>query len=36
MIYEAIAYKIVVTKRDMYYRDVTLFGTQAVVDVVNK
>ncbi|KAI7904690.1 Spo11/DNA topoisomerase VI subunit A [Cokeromyces recurvatus] len=30
MIYEAIAYRIMVTKRDMFYRDVPLFGTQAV------
>lgn len=34
MIYEAIAYKIMVTKRDMYYRDVSLFCTQSVVDIV--
>ncbi|KAI8886596.1 DNA topoisomerase IV, alpha subunit [Backusella circina FSU 941] len=32
MIYEAVAYKIVITKRDIYYRDVTLFGTQGTVD----
>ncbi|EIE81169.1 hypothetical protein RO3G_05874 [Rhizopus delemar RA 99-880] len=30
MIYEALAYKIVVTKRDMFYRDVELFHTQSV------
>lgn len=35
MIYEAIAYKIMVTKRDMYYRDVSLFGTQSVVDIAS-
>ncbi|KAI9473801.1 MAG: Spo11/DNA topoisomerase VI subunit A [Benjaminiella poitrasii] len=34
MIYEAVAYKIMVTKRDMFYRDVPLFGTQAVVDII--
>ncbi|KAI8982156.1 Spo11/DNA topoisomerase VI subunit A [Mycotypha africana] len=34
MIYEAIAYKIMVTKRDMFYRDVSLFGTQSVVDII--
>ncbi|KAI9255520.1 Spo11/DNA topoisomerase VI subunit A [Sporodiniella umbellata] len=30
MIYEALAYKVVVTKRDMFYRDVELFTTQKV------
>ncbi|KAI8061348.1 Spo11/DNA topoisomerase VI subunit A [Thamnidium elegans] len=30
MIYEAIAYKIMVTKRDIFYRDVPLFNTQSV------
>lgn len=34
MIYEAIAYKIVVTKRDIYYREVSIFGSQQVVDSV--
>ncbi|CAO3681829.1 unnamed protein product [Rhizopus stolonifer] len=34
MIYEALAYKIVVTKRDMFYRDVNLFVTQSVVDII--
>ncbi|GAN07020.1 meiotic recombination protein SPO11 [Mucor ambiguus] len=33
MIYEAVAYKIMLTKRDMYYRNVELFGKQSVVDV---
>ncbi|KAG1646913.1 hypothetical protein G6F44_000355 [Rhizopus delemar] len=33
MIYEALAYKIVVTKRDMFYRDVELFHTQSVVNI---
>jgi DNA topoisomerase VI subunit A len=35
MIYEALAYKIVVTKRDMFYRDVELFHTQSVVNIVS-
>lgn len=35
MIYEALAYKVVVTKRDMYYRNVQLFGKQSVVDTVS-
>lgn len=34
MIYEAIAYRIMLTKRDMYYRNVELFGKQSVVDIV--
>lgn len=34
MIYEAVAYKIMLTKRDMYYRNVELFGKQSVVDIV--
>ncbi|KAI7887784.1 Spo11/DNA topoisomerase VI subunit A [Mucor mucedo] len=34
MIYEAIAYKIMVTKRDMFYRNVSLFGTQTVLDSI--
>ncbi|KAL7332524.1 hypothetical protein PS15p_204550 [Mucor circinelloides] len=34
MIYEAIAYKIMLTKRDMYYRNVELFGKQSVVDII--
>ncbi|RCH77479.1 endodeoxyribonuclease, partial [Rhizopus stolonifer] len=29
----ALAYKIVVTKRDMFYRDVNLFVTQSTVDI---
>ncbi|KAI8993685.1 Spo11/DNA topoisomerase VI subunit A [Pilobolus umbonatus] len=33
IIYEAIAYKIIVTKRDIFYRDVVLFRTQNVVDM---
>lgn len=35
MIYEAVAHRIIITKRDMYYRDVGLFGTQSVVDTVS-
>jgi meiotic recombination protein SPO11 len=35
MIYEAIGYKIIVTKRDIYYRDVSIFGSQQVVDNVS-
>lgn len=35
MIYEAIAYKIMVTKRDMFYRNVSLFNSQTVLDSVN-
>ncbi|CEG83098.1 hypothetical protein RMATCC62417_17070 [Rhizopus microsporus] len=34
MIYEAITHRIIITKRDMYYRDVGLFGTQSVVDTI--
>ncbi|KAI9246816.1 Spo11/DNA topoisomerase VI subunit A [Helicostylum pulchrum] len=34
IIYEAMAYKIMVTKRDMFYRDVSLFNTQSVVDII--
>ncbi|KAG1179847.1 hypothetical protein G6F70_002140 [Rhizopus microsporus] len=34
MIYEAIAHRIIITKRDMYYRDVGLFVTQSVVDTI--
>ncbi|KAI8389281.1 Spo11/DNA topoisomerase VI subunit A, partial [Blakeslea trispora] len=30
MIYEAVSYEIIVTKRDMFYRDVVLFGKQTV------
>ncbi|KAL9543522.1 hypothetical protein MBANPS3_008081 [Mucor bainieri] len=33
MIYEAVAYKIMLTKRDMYYCNVELFGKQSVVDI---
>lgn len=36
MIYEAIAYKIIVTKRDMFYRNVSLFNTQTVLDSVRE
>ncbi|CAO3623353.1 unnamed protein product [Mucor fragilis] len=34
MIYEAVAYKIMLTKRDMYYRNVELFGKQSVLDII--
>ncbi|OBZ85943.1 Meiotic recombination protein SPO11 [Choanephora cucurbitarum] len=34
MIYEAVSYEITVTKRDMFYRDVVLFGKQTVVDTI--
>ncbi|CEP15560.1 hypothetical protein [Parasitella parasitica] len=34
MIYEAIAHRIMLTKRDMYYRNVELFSKQSVVDII--
>ncbi|KAI8640972.1 Spo11/DNA topoisomerase VI subunit A [Parasitella parasitica] len=34
MIYEAIAHRIMLTKRDIYYRNVELFSKQSVVDTI--
>lgn len=36
IIYEALANNIIMTKRDIFYRDVPLFKTQPTVDKVSK
>lgn len=35
IIHEALVTSVVISKRDIYYRDVALFGTQSVVDKVS-
>lgn len=36
IVHEALTSNVIVTKRDIYYRDVALFGNQKVVDKVRK